>query len=586
MKSSIQSRVVALVGAGVFVAVGALSLLSRSSLMVLEGEVVEQHQRVADTMAREMSRAIVGDMRLLAVAAGAADEASTRAALDTILRFGHVASTAFVVTPEGVIATCEPAAGCDGIIADEIRRLALDAVRTQRPIVSDRIRGSRSNPESRAPNPDDRVVCLMPLRALEGRAGGAAGILIDPADRRFSELVKPATSPTLRVDVVDSGGHLLASATPKDAAAASLETRAAVPDTPWSLHVLETGADPIAPIDAFRSRSMWLAPSLAAVTMLLGWGIARSVRQPLVTLTAAAERIAGGKLDRPIGARTAARGGDEVGRLAVALEEMRTALRQSIETIERSNQELERRVAERTGELAAANASLEDRERVRQQLLRKVISAQEDERKRVARELHDETSQTLAALGIGVDMALASCPLELNGQTHRRLEDVRRLVDRMHHELHRLIVNLRPSVLDDLGLAAAIQWFAERQLPAVAVRCELDFETRLPSELETAIFRAVQEAIVNIARHAHAESVLIQGSIENGALTVEIEDDGDGFKVDEVVQAHDSLRGVGLLGMRERLEILGGSLRIESEPSTGTRVVMRVPVEGSLIANP
>ena len=108
-------------------------------------------------------------------------------------------------------------------------------------------------------------------------------------------------------------------------------------------------------------------------------------------------------------------------------------------------------------------------------------------------------------------MALATCPPEVNGRTHRRLEDVRRLVDRMHHELHRLIVNLRPSVLDDLGLAAAIQWFAERQLPSVAVRCELELDTRLPSELETAIFRAVQEAIVNIARHAHAESVLIQG---------------------------------------------------------------------------
>jgi signal transduction histidine kinase len=303
-----------------------------------------------------------------------------------------------------------------------------------------------------------------------------------------------------------------------------------------------------------------------------------------VALTAAAERIASGRLDRPIPARPAARAGNEVGRLAVALEEMRTALKQSIETIEQSNAELERRVAERTRQLETANATLEDRERVRQQLLRKVISAQEDERKRVARELHDETSQTLAALGIGVDMALASCPAEINGQTHRRLEDVRRLVDRMYHELHRLIVNLRPSVLDDLGLSAAVHWFAERQLPSVAVRCELDLEDRLPSEIETAIFRAVQEAIVNISRHAHAESVLIQGAVEHGVLTVEIEDDGDGFDPGQVVQAHDSLRGVGLLGMRERLEIFGGTLRIDSEPGGGTRVVMTVPVAAPVAA--
>lgn len=579
MRSSIQSRVLALVGAGVFVAVGVLSLVSRSSLMVLDGEVVEQHQRVADTMAREFSRAVAGDMRLLAVAAGAPDEASTRLALDTILRFGHIASTAFVSSPEGIVGTCEPAAGCTGLLADEVRRLSVEAIRTQRPVVSNRIRGSHSNPETRQPKPEDRIICVMPLRSLEGHPGGAAGIMIDLADRRFSDLLKPAASPTLQVDVVDASDHLLVSAAPRGTGGAtSLRTTAAVPDTPWTLHLIETGADPIAPIDAFRGRTLWLAPLLAAVTMFLGWGIARSVRQPLVTLTAAAERIAGGNLDRPIAARPAARGGDEVERLAVALEEMRTALKQSIDTIERSNLELERRVDERTRQLATANADLEDREHVRQQLLRKVISAQEDERKRVARELHDETSQTLAALGIGVDMALASCPPETNGQTHRRLEDVRRLVDRMHHELHRLIVNLRPSVLDDLGLAAAIQWFAERQLPAVAVRCELDLETRLPSELETAIFRAVQEAIVNIARHARAETVLIQGSIDHGALTVEIEDDGEGFKVDEVVRAHDSLRGVGLLGMRERLEIFGGSLRIDSEPGGGTRVVMTVPI--------
>ncbi|HEX6974138.1 MAG TPA: ATP-binding protein [Vicinamibacterales bacterium] len=579
MKSSIQSRVLALVGAGIVVAVGVLALLSRSSLLVLEGEVVEQHRRVAQTMARELSRAVAGDMRLLAIAAGAEDDASVRAALDAILRYGRVSSAAFVVAPDGAIAACEPSTACGGVLAEEVRRAAIEAIATQRPVITDRIRASRANPEDPAPHPDDRIVCLLPLRALEGRPGGAAGLMIDPGDRRFSELLQPAAAPTLRVTVVDSGGHLLASAAPRTpGGTASLETTAPVPDTTWVLRLFETGTDPIAPIDAFRTRSLWLAPSLAAITMLLGWGIARSVRQPIATLTADAERIASGNLDRPIAARPAARGGDEVGRLAVALEEMRAALKKSIDTIEQSNAQLERRVQERTRQLAEANAALEERERVRQQLLRKVISAQEDERKRVARELHDETSQTLAALGIGVDMALASCHPEINGQTHRRLEDIRRLVDRMHHELHRMIVNLRPSVLDDLGLAAAIQWFAERQLPKVAVRCEIEFDTRLPSELETAIFRAVQESIVNIARHAHAESVLIQGSIEGGTLTVEIEDDGDGFKVDDVVRAHDSMRGVGLLGMRERLEIFGGTLTIDSDAGEGTRVVMRVPV--------
>ena len=172
MRSSIQSRVVALVGAGVFVAVGALSLLSRSSLMVLEGEVVEQHHRVAEAMARELSRSVTGDMRLLAVAAGAPDEVSTRSALDTILSFGHVTSSAFVVTPDGILSTCEPAGSCEGLVADAIRPLAVEAIRTQRPVVSNRVRGSRTDPESKRPHPEDRLVCLMPLRGERGSREG------------------------------------------------------------------------------------------------------------------------------------------------------------------------------------------------------------------------------------------------------------------------------------------------------------------------------------------------------------------------------------------------------------------------------
>jgi signal transduction histidine kinase len=162
----------------------------------------------------------------------------------------------------------------------------------------------------------------------------------------------------------------------------------------------------------------------------------------------------------------------------------------------------------------------------------------------------------------------------------QRLTEVRRLVDRMHQDVHRLIVNLRPSVLDDLGLADAVAWFAERHLsPAgVTFRCEFDLDMRLPTEIETAVFRAVQESIVNIARHARAESVLIQGSIADGRLTAEIEDDGQGFDPASADGGLGSMRGVGLLGMRERIEILGGTLRIESSPGQGTRVLMSVPI--------
>jgi signal transduction histidine kinase len=220
-----------------------------------------------------------------------------------------------------------------------------------------------------------------------------------------------------------------------------------------------------------------------------------------------------------------------------------------------------------TRELTTANRRLEDRERVRRRLLHRIITAQEDERKRVARELHDELSQSVAALGLAVDGA--------------GLTSLRPLVQRISDELHRVIVDLRPSVLDDLGLASAVRWCAERlSARAVAVRCEIgDLPAAIPPDVETAVFRAVQEALVNIERHARAETALIQMFTDAGALVVEIEDDGVGFEPSTIGRDPGSLRGVGVLGMRERIEIVGGSLRVESEPGSGTRVVMRVPLE-------
>ncbi len=574
LHTSIQTRVLALVGATVFVASGALALLVRPTLTALEQELAEQHNRVAAIVAARIASGVDDDLRLLAAAAASSNMNGDPIglALDYVVRNGKPGRCAFFSGNDGMPIVSEPLRCLPGLRRPAVAPVVSRAIETQRPIVSDALADADG---------EARIFYVVPLRPTNLRPAGALGLAVFVSDRRLGELLMSAAlGPSLTGELRDGNGRILAMTAGRRGTVESTgwQVTTIVPGTTWSLTLSGLEGDPVASIGAMRRRLLWLAPALAALAMLFGWGIVGSVRRPLKRLTTAAERIARGDLDRRVDAGAAMRGGDEIDRLTVALERMRASLKESMDEIGRANRELEARVAERTSQLAAVNQTLEERELVREQLLRKVISAQEDERKRIARELHDETSQTLAALGMGVDAALAT---GVAPATTQRLADVRRLVDRMHQELHRMIVNLRPSVLDDLGLAAAIQWFAERHLNAagVSVRCELgDLDVRLPAEVETALFRAVQEAIVNVARHAQAETVLIQGAVEQGSVTIEIEDDGVGFEPQQVGSTPGSLRGVGILGMRERIEILGGSMHLDSEPGGGTRVVMRVPV--------
>lgn len=533
---TLQARMLALAGAGVVGAAALLSIVSRSSLAALERSIADEHERLAVNVAATLGRGIADDLRLLSAAAGSAEPEAQRKALSSIIHFGRLASAAFLISPDGAVLMCEPSTDC-APLPPEARALALRSMQTQRPMVG----GFEES--------DGAVFGIMPFRSVDPAAAGAGGIRIAASDRRLASVLgAPDPSAHVRLALVDDRGRVIGGDAP---ATDGVSASATVPGTSWTLKLV---AAPEPATATFRQRSAWLTFGLASIAMILAWGISRSVGQPLHGLTVAAERIASGNLQQPIDAERAGRGGGEVSRLASALERMRASLLTSMT-------------------MATTNARLEERERVRQQLLRKLISAQEEERKRIARELHDETSQTLAALGMAVDLG--------------RLDEVRRLANRMHDELHRLIIDLRPSVLDDLGLAAAIRWFAERHLSAagIAVRCEIaTLDGHVAPEVETALFRAVQEAIVNITRHAGAETVLIQVSADLSGILVEIEDDGVGFDPKGIVNDPGSLRGVGLLGMQERLEIVGGHLRIESEPGSGTHVVMTVPVNAAATA--
>lgn len=235
-------------------------------------------------------------------------------------------------------------------------------------------------------------------------------------------------------------------------------------------------------------------------------------------------------------------------------------------------------------ENARLYAEVQQKEQIRGELFNKAISAQEDERKRIARELHDETSQTLTAMLFSLDEASECSEVS---EVHQRLGQLRGLTEHTLDGVHKLIFDLRPSMLDHLGLVPALRVYAESRLVEQGVRVVVDETSaprRLEPELETAVFRVVQEAINNVARHAAARNVWIQLNFSHHSLTVTIEDDGIGFEPSSIQATPGSLRGLaglrglGLMGMRERLELLGGELEITSLPGQGTELVITVPL--------
>ena len=254
--------------------------------------------------------------------------------------------------------------------------------------------------------------------------------------------------------------------------------------------------------------------------------------------------------------------------------------------------------------IAVENASLytdlQRKERVRGELFKKVLAAQEDERKRIARELHDEVSQSLTAL-----LYSAEAGLELDDlpKIKKRLESICDVTQHTLDDVHKLMFDLRPSMLDQLGLIPALRWLAETRLEPKGVRVNVvtnavsdpvrgeNNSSRLSPEIETALYRVVQEAINNVARHAAARNVEISLVLHDGTASVSIRDDGIGFDMNELstgtlkeidsgkLVISEDTRGLGLLGMQERIELLGGELEIVSNPGNGTQIHISVPVE-------
>lgn len=228
-------------------------------------------------------------------------------------------------------------------------------------------------------------------------------------------------------------------------------------------------------------------------------------------------------------------------------------------------------------------AEVQHKEQIRGELFKSTINAQEDERKRIARDLHDDTSQALAALIYSTEEILEMSNLS---EIRERLIDVRDLAQHTLDGVHKVIFDLRPTMLDHLGLVPALRWLAKSWLEPRGIRTNIEVNSdqrRLPPELETAIFRVLQEAIINIARHSAARNVLVWLRFRDYHIHIGVEDDGVGFDLANASDGQDQVRGLGLLGMEERIALLGGELEINSAPGNGTQIHLRVPLpDGNL----
>ncbi|MGQ9571724.1 MAG: PAS domain S-box protein [Dehalococcoidia bacterium] len=212
--------------------------------------------------------------------------------------------------------------------------------------------------------------------------------------------------------------------------------------------------------------------------------------------------------------------------------------------------------------------------------LHQVTKAQEEERKRIARELHDETAQELVALSRQLD-SLICAPEKMSKRNIRLLEGIREQVDKLLAGVRRFSQDLRPSVIDDLGLLPALEWLVsdlERHFDMTVGMAVLGPERRFPPDVELILFRIAQEALRNVWRHSEASRAWVTVEFGDGKTTLTVTDNGKGFEVPRSTADLTGVGKLGLAGMEERARLVGGKLTLESEPGKGTTVTAEVPV--------
>jgi two-component system sensor histidine kinase UhpB len=361
--------------------------------------------------------------------------------------------------------------------------------------------------------------------------------------------------------------HLLASDGRDAALAAYLGSQPAYETLDARMHALrhmEYAATLVLHDDmvAIANRWRWVLVAVVVVVAVvdngLGWYLSRGLARSLGLLREGAARIAREQFDRPIAAPP-----------EPELAELAGVLNGTMGTLADSRAERERLALER--------------QRLARERLADVVRAQEDERRRIARELHDQAAQALT----GLRYRLAH--LKRLSDDRAVQDEVDRLVEvsaEAGRQIAALARDLRPSVLDDLGLVPALRSYVREVAERTGLEVELSTHgavPRLSSDAETAIFRVVQEALTNVAKHAQAEHAWVELTPEAEELLVEVRDDGRGFADPTPRPSIDGTTpsGLGLTGIRERIQLLEGAVQITSAPGEGTRILARVPIEGA-----
>lgn len=310
--------------------------------------------------------------------------------------------------------------------------------------------------------------------------------------------------------------------------------------------ILATPRDTLfASADQALSRNLAALGVAASVALVLGWlGSTFLILRPVKALVRSSARLASGDMSARTGLKPSH---DELGQLTQAFDQMAQAL----ESREREHQRASNKL---------------------QVLSHRLVEVQEAERRHIARELHDEIGQSLTAAEINLQAALRDPPPD---SLQKRLEDSIQAVERVLEQVHDLSLNLRPSMLDDLGLEPALRWYTHRQAGLKGMRAEFKaepLEERLDPLIETECFRVAQEALNNVVRHAQARTVRVELTCSGDHLHLCVSDDGVGFDVNALHE--EAVRGasLGLLSMEERTALAGGGLEFTSAPGNGTEI--------------